>query len=182
MSPTSGYVHVTVAGGSDKTSHRNVTVVPSITDCTRGVMEDNGSSVGSSDKVYSIIHKQENAHDDSIWSCAMGRSNKDNSPDGKFIACGAIDGIVNVFDIATGKLIHTLEVYGHAKPIRSLCFSPDSQLLVTGSDDNQIKIYDVLHANLAGTLSGHASWVLSVAFSPDNTHFVSRFVFEATFM
>ncbi|XP_019714487.1 WD repeat-containing protein 61-like, partial [Hippocampus comes] len=29
------------------------------------------------------------------------------------------------------------------------------------------------HANLAGTLSGHGSWVLSVAFSPDNTHFVS---------
>lgn len=24
-----------------------------------------------------------------------------------------------------------------------------------------------------GTLSGHASWVLSVAFSPDGTHFVS---------
>ena len=31
------------------------------------------------------------------------------SPDGKYLACGAIDGIVNVFDIATGKLIHTLE-------------------------------------------------------------------------
>ena len=30
------------------------------------------------------------------------------------------------------------------------------------------------HANLAGTLSGHASWVLSVAFSPDHAHFVSR--------
>lgn len=29
------------------------------------------------------------------------------------------------------------------------------------------------HANVAGTLSGHASWVLSVAFSPDNEHFVS---------
>lgn len=35
------------------------------------------------------------------------------SPDGKFIASGAIDGIVNVFDITTGKLIHTLEgMYG----------------------------------------------------------------------
>lgn len=31
------------------------------------------------------------------------------SPDGKFIACGAIDGIINIFDIATGKLVHTLE-------------------------------------------------------------------------
>lgn len=30
------------------------------------------------------------------------------------------------------------------------------------------------HANLAGTLSGHGSWVLSVTFSPDNAHFASR--------
>lgn len=29
------------------------------------------------------------------------------------------------------------------------------------------------HTNLLGTLSGHASWVLSVAFSPDGKHFVS---------
>ena len=30
-------------------------------------------------------------------------------------------------------------------PIRSLTFSPDSQLLVTASDDGHIKIYDVYH-------------------------------------
>ena len=29
------------------------------------------------------------------------------------------------------------------------------------------------HGQLVGTLSGHTSWVLSVAFSPDNEHFVS---------
>jgi len=28
-------------------------------------------------------------------------------------------------------------------PIRGLCFSPDSTLLVTASDDTHIKIYDV---------------------------------------
>lgn len=40
------------------------------------------------------------------------------SPDGKYIACGAIDGIINVFDTASGKLMHTLE--GHAMPVRSV--------------------------------------------------------------
>ncbi|KAK2559334.1 WD repeat-containing protein 61 [Acropora cervicornis] len=34
------------------------------------------------------------------------------------------------------------------------------------------------HANLAGTLSGHGSWVLGVSFCPDNTHFVSRYVLQ----
>lgn len=37
----------------------------------------------------------------------------------------------------------------------------------------QILFYFRVHANLAGTLSGHASWVLSVAFSPDGKRFVS---------
>jgi WD40 repeat protein len=63
------------------------------------------------------------------------------SPDGKYIACGATDGIINIFDMTTGKLMHTLE--GHAMTIRSLCFSPDSQLLITASDDGHIKMYDV---------------------------------------
>ena len=29
------------------------------------------------------------------------------------------------------------------------------------------------HGSLAGTLSGHSSWVLSVAYCPDNQHFVT---------
>ena len=37
-------------------------------------------------------------------------------------------------------------------PIRSLTFSPDSQLLTSASDDASIKIYDVQHANLIGTV------------------------------
>lgn len=39
------------------------------------------------------------------------------SPDGKYLASGAIDGIINIFDIATGKLLHTLE--GNGLPICS---------------------------------------------------------------
>ena len=42
---------------------------------------------------------------------------------------------------SSAKLLHTLE--GHAMQIRSLTFSPDSQRLLTGSDDGQMKIYDV---------------------------------------
>ena len=93
------------------------------------------------------------------------------SPDGKYVAGGAMDGIINIFDVATGKLVHTLE--GHAMPIRSLTFSDNSQLLLTASDDGQIKIYDVQDAHLVGTLSGHGSWVLSVAVSSDNCRFTS---------
>ena len=30
------------------------------------------------------------------------------NPDGKYNASGAIDGIINIFDVASGKLVHTL--------------------------------------------------------------------------
>lgn len=32
---------------------------------------------------------------------------------------------------------------GHVKPVRALAFSPDSQLLLTGSDDSYVGIFDV---------------------------------------
>ena len=31
------------------------------------------------------------------------------SPDGKLVASGAIDGIINLFDLQSGRLLHTLE-------------------------------------------------------------------------
>lgn len=31
------------------------------------------------------------------------------SPDGKYIASGAIDGIINIFDVTYGKVLRTLE-------------------------------------------------------------------------
>lgn len=63
------------------------------------------------------------------------------SKDGKYVASGAIDGFINVFDVESGKLVHTLE--GHAMTIRSITFSPDSQLLLTAADDGHMKMYDV---------------------------------------
>lgn len=93
------------------------------------------------------------------------------SPDGKYIASGAIDGIINIFDVAAGKVVQTLE--GHAMSVRSLCFSPDSQMLLTASDDGHMKLYDVQHSDVVGTFSGHSSWVLSVSFADNGKRFTS---------
>ena len=55
---------------------------------------------------------------------------------GRFYILSCLD---NIIDVYCYWFLHT----GHAMPIRSLCFSPDSQLLVTVSDDSHIKLYDV---------------------------------------
>ena len=47
------------------------------------------------------------------------------SPDGRRLACGAMDGTVAVFDVPSGKLLHTLT--GHHKPVRDLSFTPGAR-------------------------------------------------------
>lgn len=87
------------------------------------------------------------------------------SPDGRRIACGAMDGTVALFDAGTGKLLHTLQ--GHAMPVRSLCFDVSGKTLYTGCDDGHIHAYDAEHRSLQDALPGHKSWVLGVSISPD---------------
>ncbi|KAH9422667.1 WD repeat-containing protein 61 [Dermatophagoides pteronyssinus] len=91
--------------------------------------------------------------------------------DSKQIAGGAIDGMIKLYDVETGKIMTTLE--GHAMPIRSLAFSSDGKYLISGSDDCHVKVYEVKTGELLATLSGHGSAILNVAFSPDNKHFAS---------
>lgn len=61
--------------------------------------------------------------------------------------------------------LQTLE--GHDGLVHSVVFSPDGQLLASGSDDETIKLWDTTTGALQQTFQGHDSWVTSVAFSPD---------------
>jgi len=61
-------------------------------------------------------------------------------------------------------LIHTFE--GHTDYVRSVCFSPCSNFICSGSDDETIKLWNIEDYQLITTLKGHIEWVLSVCFSP----------------
>ena len=52
------------------------------------------------------------------------------SPDGKALAVGSAEAL-KLFDPATGKELSALA--GHAWPIRSLAYSPDGKLLISGA-------------------------------------------------
>jgi len=75
---------------------------------------------------------------------------------------------------SSASLVHSFNT--HTMAVRSLAWSPDSQLLLSCSDDKRIVIHDVRTGTgsgsrqgtgAVGSLSGHTSWVLSADISPD---------------
>lgn len=90
------------------------------------------------------------------------------SADGRRMACGSMDGTISIFDVARAKFLYHLE--GHCMPVRSLVYSPvalDTRVLFSASDDGHVHMYDAEGKTLINSMSGHASWVLSVDVSPD---------------
>jgi WD40 repeat protein len=64
-------------------------------------------------------------------------------------------------------------VDGHFGSVLCITFSPDGSQIVSGSSDNNLRIWDAVSGAHLNTLEGHFDSVLSVAFSPDGTHIVS---------
>ncbi|MEH2349275.1 MAG: serine/threonine-protein kinase [Nostoc sp.] len=69
------------------------------------------------------------------------------------------------------SLLATLS--GHAWAVLTVAFSPDGQILATGSDDNTIKLWEVNTGQLICTLVGHSWSVVAVAFTADGETLLS---------
>ena len=62
---------------------------------------------------------------------------------------------------------------GHSSSVNTVSGSPDSQRLVSGSDDQTLKVWDAASGACLLTLKGHEDGVLSCGWSPDGQRLVS---------
>ncbi|WP_052149819.1 hypothetical protein [Aphanizomenon flos-aquae] len=62
---------------------------------------------------------------------------------------------------------------GHKSNVNDVAIHPDNKTLVSGSDDRQVNLWNLLTGKLLYTFSGQAEAVLSVAISPDGKQLIS---------
>ncbi|MDY3561603.1 WD40 repeat domain-containing protein [Gemmata sp. JC673] len=92
-------------------------------------------------------------HEVNMNGCADERAYLSNrvydlsfSPDGRLLATGAADGVVRVWELATGS--ERFRLAGHRGGVWALAYSPDGARLASGSDDRSVVTWDATGAGM----------------------------------
>ncbi len=103
------------------------------------------------------------------------------SPDGKFAVTGSghwesnrpPDYTVRAWDIATGKEVRRFGEGVFKQRATQVQVSPDGKLLLTGSADNLVRLWDFNTGALLSELSGHTDRTVTAAFNADASQIIS---------
>jgi catabolite repression protein CreC len=86
------------------------------------------------------------------------------SPDDIHLAVAAADGKMRIIDVHKEQLIDVYSSY--FGEFTCVCWSPDGNYILTGSQDDLITIWSLAEQRLVARFQGHRNWVKAVAFDP----------------
>ena len=87
------------------------------------------------------------------------------------IAAGLRSGEITILNVTTG--VSTSVLSGHTDYVRDLAFTSDGTLLISGSDDKTVKLWDLQTGGIVRSFYGHTDHIFSVSLSPDHAMIAS---------
>ena len=169
-----------VSGGSDKSVRlwtiETGTCDHDFTGHTREVTsvayspQENLIASGSSDGTLKLWDVEERTCRRTFYTQMVEIMGVAFSPQGH-IAAGCNDRTVRLWNAHTGAPTHVLK--GHGGQVSSVVFSPEGDLVASGSWDTTVKLWDLTTKACRKTLHGHTNRVTSVAYSPKGDQIAS---------
>lgn len=93
-------------------------------------------------------------------------------PRGKWLAAGAADGALHIYDPTSGGPRHH-ELKAHAGSITALAAGLDGCTLVSGGTDGKLFLWDAKSGQKLGEFEAHGKQIEALAISPDGVHLAS---------
>jgi WD40 repeat protein len=90
-----------------------------------------------------------------VWPTASDSPRLAISPDGRRLATGSLEGFVELWDFAAGRLLDTFR--GHTGFVEGLDFSPDGTRLASVSIDGSLRVWDTNAERVAISIAGPES-------------------------
>jgi WD40 repeat protein len=78
------------------------------------------------------------------------------SPDGQYVVSASEDNTLKVWELATGKELHTLS--GHTSGVHGVTVSPDGQYVVSASRDKTLKVWELATGRVVMSFTGEGSF------------------------
>lgn len=87
--------------------------------------------------------------------------------DGQYLAASCLDGTIRLIELDSGELVNTYDKHHKAGQYGLMCaITADGTTIVSGSEDGQCVLYDLIHATCVQSLIGHSRPTCAVAAHP----------------